>query len=247
VIGWYSREIVASGKQPLAVLFVAFVITFLFIRVSVRMIRAQVRWWPGNVSSGGTHVHHVVFGTVFVMIAGIGGFSSIGDRSPWAEIFAALFGIGAALVLDEFALILRLQDVYWTEQGRLSVDAVFLAVAVLGLILTGVAPLGVSDVTATDGHEVAWDYVSAVLVNGALVLLTLLKGKVWTGLLGILVPFLALAGALRLARPASPWARWRYKPGSHKLQRATRRDSRQRQRWVKLRNRVQDAVAGRPS
>jgi hypothetical protein len=247
VIGWYSREIVASGKQPLAVLFVAFVITFLFIRVSVRMIRAQVRWWPGNVSSGGTHVHHVVFGTVFVMIAGIGGFSSIGDRSPWAEIFAALFGIGAALVLDEFALILRLQDVYWTEQGRLSVDAVFLAVAVLGLILTGVAPLGVSDVTATDGHEVAWDYVSAVLVNGALVLLTLLKGKVWTGLLGILVPFLALAGALRLARPASPWARWRYKPGSHKLQRAARRDSRQRQRWVKLRNRVQDAVAGRPS
>jgi len=156
VIGWYSREVVATGKQPLAVLFVAFVVTFLFIRVSVRMIRAQVRWWPGNVSPGGTHVHHVVFGTVFVMIAGIGGFSSLGNRSPWAEIFAGLFGIGAALVLDEFALILQLKDVYWTEKGRLSVDAVFLAIAVLGLILIGVAPLGVSNVTA-QGHNVAWD------------------------------------------------------------------------------------------
>jgi len=89
--------------------------------------------------------------------------------------------------------------------------------------------------------------VSAIVVNGALVLLTLFKGKVWTGLLGILVPFLALIGAIRLARPASPWARWRYKAGSRKLQRAVRRDQRQRQRWVKLRNRVQDAVAGRPS
>jgi hypothetical protein len=240
VIAWYSREIIAPGKQPLAVLFLAFVVTFLFIRFSVRMIRAQVRWWPGNVSSGGTHLHHVVFGTVFVMVAGVGGFSSIGNRSPWAEIFAGLFGVGAALVLDEFALILQLRDVYWSEQGRVSVDAVFLAIAVLGLLLTGAAPFDVSD----GGAE---GYVSAVVVNGALVLLSLLKGKVWTGLLGILVPPLALIGAIRLARPGAPWARWRYRPGSRKLTRATDRDTRQRQRWVRVRDRVQDAVAGRPS
>jgi lysyl-tRNA synthetase class 2 len=86
-----------------------------------------------------------------------------------------------------------------------------------------------------------------VAFNGALVLLTLVKGKVWTGLLAIFVPFLGLVGALRLARPASPWARWRYRPDSRKLNRARRRDDRQRQRWVRWRNRVQDAIAGRPS
>jgi hypothetical protein len=243
VTAWYSREIVATGKQPLAVLFLAFVVAFLFIRFSVRMIRARVKWWPGNISSGGTHLHHVVFGTVLVMVAGVGGFSSIGNRSPWADIFAGLFGVGAALVLDEFALILQLRDVYWSDQGRLSVDAVFLAIAVLGLLLTGVAPFGVNDA----GYKGTWDYVSAVVVNGAFVLLSLFKGKVWTGLLGILIPPLALIGAIRLARPSSPWARWRYRPDSHKLTRATDRDTRQRQRWVRVRERVQDAVAGRPS
>src|SRR4051812_11523411 len=84
--GWYVRAIVEPGKQPLAVLFVSFVVTFLFIRFSVRMIRAQVRWWPGNVTPGGQHIHHVVFGVVLVMLAGVTGFSPIGGRSPWAEI-----------------------------------------------------------------------------------------------------------------------------------------------------------------
>jgi hypothetical protein len=181
------------------------------------------------------------------MIGGIGGFSAIGNNRPWAEIFAGTFGVGAALVLDEFALILHLRDVYWTEQGRASVDAVFLAVAVLGLILTGVAPFGVNEVAPHKAGISPWEYVGAVAFNGALVLLTLVKGKVWTGLLAIFVPFLGLVGALRLARPASPWARWRYRPDSRKLNRARRRDDRQRQRWVRWRNRVQDAIAGRPS
>ena len=241
---WYVREIVAPGKQPLAVLFLAFVVTFLFIRFSVRMIRAEVKWWPGNVSPGGTHVHHVVFGIIFMIVAGAGGFSSIGSYSPWAEMFAGLFGCGAALVLDEFALVLHLRDVYWTEQGRRSVDAVFLAVAVFGLLLLGTAPFGVNDVAVENAR---WDFVLAILPNVVLVLITLLKGKVWTGLLGVLVPFLALVGALRLARPSSAWARWRYRPGSRKQARATRRDLRLRQRFVNARTRLQDALAGRPS
>ena len=64
----------AVGGVPL---FLAFVVTFLFIRLSVRMIRAGVRWWPGNVKPGGLHVHHVVFGIVFMLVAGAGGFSSM--------------------------------------------------------------------------------------------------------------------------------------------------------------------------
>ncbi|GAA4957826.1 hypothetical protein GCM10023238_25670 [Streptomyces heliomycini] len=58
-----------------------------------------------------------------------------------------LFGIGAGLVLDEFALILHLDDVYWTEAGRKSVEAVVLTAALVGLLLAGFAPFGVNDLT----------------------------------------------------------------------------------------------------
>jgi hypothetical protein len=242
---WYVREIYDSGKQPLAVLFVAFVVSFLVIRLSTRMIRAQVKWWPGNVSGGGVHLHHVVFGIVLMLLAGAGGFSSIGNRSPWAEIGAGLFGCGAALVLDEFALVLHLRDVYWSEQGRTSVDAVFLAIAVFGLLLTGAVPFE----AGRAGNQVdgAWGYVFAIVPNVVFVVITLAKGKIWTGLIGILFPLLVIVGAFRLARPTSAWARWRYKPDSKKAKRAVRRDEQQRQRWVRLRNRAQDALAGRPS
>jgi hypothetical protein len=244
---WFVREIVDTGKLPLALMFLAFVVTFLFIRFSVRMIRAQVSWWPGNISSGGTHIHHVVFGVVFMAIAGAGGFSRLGDAGPWREIFAALFGCGLALVLDEFALVLQLRDVYWTEQGRLSVDAVFLAVAVLGLLLVGVVPFGLTNSPTDNSWEAALSLTVTLLLNGALVVITLAKGKIWTGLLGIFVVGLAVIGSARLARPGSPWAHKRYPAGSKKAERAQRRDHRVRARAVALRNRVQDAIAGRPS
>ena len=245
---WYTEHIVQAGKQPLAALFVAFAVTFLFIRFSVRMIRAQVKWWPGNVKPGGLHLHHMVFGIVFMLVAGAGGFSPIGNRAPWAEIFAALFGAGAALVLDEFALALHLRDVYWSEQGRTSVDAVFLTFAIIGLLLVGTAPLGANEVVDAGGDRyTAWSYVAAIALNALFVGVALFKGKVWTGLLGIFVPLLALVGAVRLARPDSVWARWRYRPDSRKARRALRRDDRTRQRFVNARNKVQDALAGRPS
>jgi hypothetical protein len=247
MIDWYQHEIVATGKQPLALLLAAFVVTFLFIRLSVRMIRAGVRWWPGNVTPGGLHVHHVVFGVVVMLVAGAGGFSSISQRTPWAEIFPALFGCGAALVLDEFALILHLRDVYWAEQGRTSVDAVFLAVAVCGLLLLGVVPLGLGDISSEDGWVTEVDLTVTLVVKTALVALTLLKGKYWTGLLGLLVPTFALVGAIRLARPNSPWARWRYRVGSRKQARAIAREDRHHARWVRRRRWLQDALAGGPT
>jgi hypothetical protein len=248
VTNWFQAHVVDSGKLPLAVLFLAFAVTFLFIRFSVRMIRAQVKWWPGNVSPGGTHLHHVVFGIVFMLIAGAGGFSTLGNYSPWSEIFAGLFGAGAALVLDEFALVLHLRDVYWSEQGRTSVDAVFLAFAVIGLLLVGTAPLGANSAEPVPGTGGAsWTLAVGIALNLVLVLITLLKGKVWTGLLGIFVPLLALVGAIRLARPHSAWARKRYRPDSKKLDRAVRRDGRTRQWFVQVRNKLQDALAGRPS
>ncbi|HEY0496249.1 MAG TPA: hypothetical protein VGD48_10910, partial [Kutzneria sp.] len=52
------------GHERLLWFFLGLVIAFVLIRISVRMIRAKVRWWPGNVAPGGTHIHHVVFGVV---------------------------------------------------------------------------------------------------------------------------------------------------------------------------------------
>ena len=90
-----------------------------------------------------------------------------------------MFGIGTALVLDEFALILHLDDVYWAEEGRLSVDAVAIATGVTGLLLLGGAPL-LDDLTSLQGQGSVVFVVSLVLVlsiNLALAAVTLLKGK----------------------------------------------------------------------
>lgn len=245
VVGFYQRVIVEPGKQPLFLLLVSFIVTFLFIRLSVRMIRAGVSWWPGNVSSGSTHIHHVVFGVVFVFVAGVGAFTPAGGRDPWWDILAALFGIGAALILDEFALILHLEDVYWSEQGRLSVDAVILGVGVTGLLAIGALPLGVDDLNGRE-TETLWNTVGTLAVNALLVVITFLKSKPRLGVLGLLLPPLALVGAVRLGRPQSPWARWRYRDGSKKQARALARFQAHDRRWSRRRARFFDAVAGRP-
>ena len=88
------------------------------------------------------HIHHVAFGVVLVMVSGLTLVTlSVDGQEPEFTAAATFFGIGAALVLDEFALILHLSDVYWAEDGRTSVDAVFAAVAVAGLLIMGLHPL----------------------------------------------------------------------------------------------------------
>src|SRR5689334_2975434 len=114
-----------------------------------------------------------------------------------------VFGIGAALVLDEFALMLHLSDVYWAEDGRTSVDAVFVAVAVAGLLVLGFSPLSFFDVDIwrTDQSAEARAAVVAVAVlTLALAVIVLLKGKVWTGLVGMFITPLLIIGAVRLSR-----------------------------------------------
>ena len=241
----YRDHILAPGKQPLFLLFLGFILTFLVIRLSVRMIRAGVSWWPGNVSRGGLHIHHVVFGVTLMTVAGVASFAPFSSALLWRSVSAAAFGVGAALVLDEFALILHLDDVYWTEEGRRSVDAVFLGVALMGLLVLGAAPFGVDDI-APEQRAGRWDITLTVLFNALLVTITLAKGKVWTGLIGILAPAVALAGAVRLARPSSPWARRFYRLGSRKLRRAVRRESRWHGRGTSARHWLADGVAGKP-
>ena len=142
---WWQRNIVEPGKLPLFLCAVAFLLTFATTRTIVRSIRAG-RGPFRNISAGGTHVHHVVPGTILMVS---GGMLALADVSPGSNALSGvLFGIGLALVLDEFALILHLNDVYWEAEGRVSVDAVFLVAGVLGLLLVGASPEGVDDLSS---------------------------------------------------------------------------------------------------
>ncbi len=252
---WFQETILDTGRLPLFCFFAAFVLTFAFIRFSVRMIRAQVSWWPGNITHGGLHIHHVVFGTVAMVVGGVGQLAVPLEPMVWRAVCAAVFGIGTALVLDEFALILHLDDVYWAEEGRLSVDAVAIATGVTGLLLLGGAPL-LDDLTSLQGQGSVVFVVSLVLVlsiNLTLAAVTLLKGKLWTGLVGLFVPLLLVIGAIRLARPRSVWARKRYEARDghqgrpHKLATAQLREERYREPVQRLMVAIQDAVAGAPT
>jgi hypothetical protein len=245
---WFSTNIVQTGRLPLFCFFCAFVAGFGFIRLSVRLIRAQVRWWPGNVTPGDLHVHHMVFGVVFMLVGGVTGIVAPGGSLNWRVGAAALFGLGAALVLDEFALILHLRDVYWTHEGRLSVDAVFTAAGVTALLIIGASPIGVRNVA--DYHHMPGDPpavatgVATVAVLFVLAVVTLLKGKPWTALIGVVIPVALFVGAVRLGRPGSPWARWRYLARPRKLAVAERREQRWRQPVNRLKNRLQDLLTG---
>ena len=218
------------------VLLSAFVISFLFIRTSARLIRSpRVTWWPGSVkTSSGLHLHHLVWGIVLVLVAGFLSFVTKA-KSPWEEILAALFGIGAGLTLDEFALWIHLRDVYWAEEGRSSFDAVIVAVVLGGLIVVGIAPFDLSRNAAS-----IETLVIAVVVDVLLAVLAILKGKPMMGLIGIFIPFVSLVAAIRLAAPRSPWARRFYK--DKKL-------GRSEARFVRIegrRKRVVDAILGPP-
>lgn len=243
---WFSTNIEQTGRLPLFCFFVAFVAGFGFIRLSVRMIRANVRWWPGNVTPGNLHVHHMVFGVVFMLVGGVTGIVAPDGSLDWRAGGAALFGLGAALVLDEFALLLHLKDVYWSSAGRLSVEAVFVAAGITMLLLLGIQPSVVpttADRNATPAEAIIGLTLSVVLTFG-LAAITLLKGKIWTGLFGLFLFPLLIVGAIRLARPGSPWARWRYQNKPHKRARAARRERRLRQPVVRLRVRLEDFVSG---
>jgi hypothetical protein len=133
----YEVQIEATGKEIHFLILVAFTVSFAFIRTSAHLIRAQVEWWPGNVETkGGTHIHHLVWGILLLLTTGYLGLA-VDLGSPWLELVAIAFGVGMGLTLDEFALWLHLEDVYWSEKGRQSIDAVVVTACVLGITLLG--------------------------------------------------------------------------------------------------------------
>ena len=176
----------------------------------------------------------------------IGAFTAIGGPSSlgWRSFAAVAVGTGTSLVLDEFALILHLQDVYWTGEGQLSVQMVSLTAGCLGLVVAGFSPLGV---VGADGIEEALRVTATtiLLVDGVLALVCVLKGKYRTALFGIFLSPVALFGALRLGRPSSIWARYRYR--GKRLERATRRATDFDRRWAPVQTDWANFIGGRPS
>ncbi|WP_327044454.1 hypothetical protein OG320_22140 [Microbispora sp. NBC_01189] len=242
---WFNERVVDAHRLPLFCFFVALITAFLCTRVNVRLIRARTRWF-GNVSVGEMHIHHVVFGVVLTLLGGVAGLILSGVSQGWYSFSSAVFGVGAALVLDEFALILHLRDVYWQEEGRTSVDAVFVAIAATGLLLFGLHPLGWDGGTTADD----WTAPAFLVVNLVFAVITLLKGKIWSGLLGLFVPPSLYVGAVRVARPGSPWARWFYserarRPRPRLMAKAVHREERWRRPVIRVKIAVQEFVSGR--
>jgi hypothetical protein len=106
------------------------------------MIRAGIGPFH-NVSNGGLHIHHLVWGILLLLVIGYIWLIEAGTTSGLlSNLTAIAYGVGAALTLDEFALWLNLQDVYWTGPGRASIDAVGIFASLLSVGIWGGPFLG---------------------------------------------------------------------------------------------------------
>lgn len=204
----FDTYIVDAGKLPAFLFLCAFLGGFGFIRTSAHMIRAQVSWWPGNVEVGGTHVHHLVWGIITILITGWISIA-LDPGSPGREIIAVLFGFGTGLTLDEFALWLELKDVYWSEGGRKSIDAVIVAAILAGFGILGLSVwVDAADDVASGVHAVVGTFG---LIGLSLAAVNFAKEKFGVGAVGLFIWPVAIVGAFRLGKPGSPWARVFYK------------------------------------
>jgi hypothetical protein len=155
-------------------------------------------------------------------------------------VSGVLIGVGSSLILDEFALILHLQDVYWSPEGQLSVQLVTLALSGMGLVLLGLNPL-TSHSGLGAGHLAV---VATSVLHIAAILVCVRKGKYSTAVLGVFLPPVAWIGAIRLARPGSKWA---HHYDAARAARATARADGIDARFGHWGLDIADLVAGRPS
>jgi hypothetical protein len=244
IITNFWDQLVEHDEQGLFLVFAGFVLSFAFIRMSTRLMRSpKVPWWPGSVvSESGVHLHHLVFGIVTMMAAGTLGFASLG-ASPWTEICAFLFGVGAGLTIDEFALWVYLDDVYWAEEGRSSIDATVLAAGGMVLLLLGFTPF---DFDTSSPAQVAGSIFAALVVFGT-VAICFAKQRLIHGWIGFFFLPIAVYGASRLGKPGSAWARRRYgerSPGKQKSAEARFPPDRRTER---MKNALRDIIGGKPS
>lgn len=224
------------GARHGLLLLAAFLITFLITRFWVRMQRNGPEWWPRSLTAGDTHVHHLVPGIFLILICGFLGLI-INPDARWYDLLSIGFGIGAALTLDEYALWLHLEDVYWAEEGRRSVDVIAVAFGFGLLVVVGATPFGLGQESGVP----IWAVLALVLVDSIAVVFAALKGKLYMAGFGIFIPFVGWVGAIRAARPGSWWARRYYGDKPELLEKGRIAD----EKWSSRRTRWWDAIGGR--
>ncbi len=229
------------GREGVFLVLSAFLGSFVFIRTSARMSRSErFPWWPGSVvTDSGVHLHHLVWGIVLMMAGGTIGFA-LGGQMPWFGVAAVLFGIGVGLTFDEFALWIYLRDVYWAREGRTSIDAVAITAAFMGLVFLGVNPLQFTgdDVLATlasIGYSLGVIAISAVCFA---------KSRFLHGFATLVFPPLGFWALIRLAKPGSPWARWRYGTRDPKRQAKAEQRFGPHRRITRIVERAREIVGG---
>jgi hypothetical protein len=137
----YQFHFKSERRERLFLASIGFLVTFGIVRTITHLIKAGVGPFH-NVSTGGLHIHHLVWGIFLLLLVGYVWLIQEGtgqSRFPswFSRATAFAYGIGAALTLDEFALWLNLQDVYWAGKGRESVDAVVIFAAFLSVGIWG--------------------------------------------------------------------------------------------------------------
>lgn len=160
----YRKHFRNARRERQFVASCSFFLTFALARTLTNLFRTSEGAFEG-VHIGQTHVHHLVLGIFMLLAVGYGWLLQVGTGElgplphahsaaavPTREelrgaitasrLMAMLYGIGAALTLDEFALWLHLEDVYWAREGRASIDAVFLFGGVVSIGLWGGPFLG---------------------------------------------------------------------------------------------------------
>jgi hypothetical protein len=232
----YSHYIYRGGREPLFFLLLAFLATFVAVRAYTRI--GRIRGWPSGTVRD-VHLHHLVPG-VLISLASATAIIAFRPGDDSMLLLSLLFGVGAALTLDEFALILHLDDVYWTKEGRSSIEATLMGVAFGFLCLLASLPL-----SGDPGQDAPHWLAGAILaINLAFGLVAFLKGKPKLGTVGIFVPGVSIVGACRLATPHSVWAHRFYAPA--KLRRSESRAAHRDRRYSHLRHRLYDLIGGAP-
>jgi len=132
-VAHHYRQLELGRRVALRAL-AAFLISLAILRAITAIIHYQL--FPHGpfrdlVTKSGLHIHHLFWGILLLMVTG---FTALATRSPtWHLRIAVVFGIALALTLDEFALWLRLADVYWSREGLESVKAAAVAAALLAM------------------------------------------------------------------------------------------------------------------
>ncbi len=240
VTAGYDFDFMFDRRAPLLLGLLAFLVTFAATRLYTRLARTH-GWGSGSV--GGVHLHHMVIGILMILVTGLLAVAFWPDGLIWRSVLGVLFGAGAALTLDEFALWLYLRDVYWCEEGRSSIDATLMGLVLATLLLVGSSPFGLES-----GRMPSAIFFGVVAFNALVAVLTLLKGKLLLGVASVFVPVVGIVGAVRLAKPRSLWAKHVYRRHApEKLERAHARYEASRSRYRRLHDALDDLIGGQPT